>query len=457
MRTAVERRFPSPLAVPAPAGAEGWEELYPPYLLFSEENAAWENGLFWYWDGLHRPDVEYPFDTIMHEAYMMSVSAALSKLFPSPAGRGAVSRVHNGRLYLADVPFKDDAEAAARAPLFARRAGHYYEHWTELSDNWVRKVEEVTAELEAIEVPELPALEDEAVVARGPRRQQRLPAAGGLLAPDRQPLPRLPVPLRDAAAGATSPRSTCASSACRPSRASPSRRSPTSRPASSSCSSAPTRSSSAWPPGPSSSGSGARCATSDDPEATLAAAARRRRRRARVGRRVRVRTRHLVQRLHGNGPLPPRAGVVRRPLGPVDRAGRLRHAHRPRRDAHAPARRAPRAPRPDDGRVPRAAPVRRRPRHLRREPRARAPRRPAPAGSQLLHRAPPPLGVLEQDARRWPTGWSRPACWPSATISSTSIAGRSGRRSTTASTDGPRRARRATRTGRRPSSGARGS
>ena len=63
MRTAVERRFPSPLAVPAPPGAEGWEELYPPYLLFSEENAAWENELFWYWDGLHRPDVEYPFDT----------------------------------------------------------------------------------------------------------------------------------------------------------------------------------------------------------------------------------------------------------------------------------------------------------------------------------------------------------------------------------------------------------
>jgi len=52
-------------------------------------------------------------------------------------------------------------------PLFARRAGHYYEHWTELSDNWVRKVEEVTAELEALEIPDLPTLEDEAVVLEG--------------------------------------------------------------------------------------------------------------------------------------------------------------------------------------------------------------------------------------------------------------------------------------------------
>ena len=149
MRTAVERRFPSPLAVAGACRRGGMGELYPPYLLFSEENAAWENGLFWYWDGLHRPDVEYPFDTIMHEAYMMSVSASLSKLFPSPAGKGATSRILNGRLYLADVPFDNEAEGEARAPVFARRAGHYFAHWAELSDNWVRKVKEITAELEA--------------------------------------------------------------------------------------------------------------------------------------------------------------------------------------------------------------------------------------------------------------------------------------------------------------------
>jgi pyruvate,water dikinase len=167
MSAAVDRRFPSPLAVPAPAGADGWQEMYPPYLLFSTENAAWEDELFWYWDGLHRPDVEYPFDTVMHEAYMMSVSAALSKLFPSPGGRGATSRVHNGRLYLTDIPFATDAEAEARAPLFARRAGHYFDHWAELSENWVRKVEAVTVELEAIEIPELPEVETEEVVLEG--------------------------------------------------------------------------------------------------------------------------------------------------------------------------------------------------------------------------------------------------------------------------------------------------
>jgi pyruvate, water dikinase len=167
MSAAVDRRFPRPLAVAAPPGAEGWQEMYAPYLLFSAENAAWEDELFWYWDGLHRPDVEFPFDTVMHEAYMMSVSAALSKLFPSPGGLGASSRVHNGRLYLTDIPFASDADAAERAPLFARRAGHYFEHWSELSDNWVRKVQAATAELEAIEIPQLPEVEPEEVVLEG--------------------------------------------------------------------------------------------------------------------------------------------------------------------------------------------------------------------------------------------------------------------------------------------------
>ena len=86
MRTAVERRFPAPLDVPAPAGAEGWQELYPSYLLFSEENAAWENGLFWYWDGLHRPDVEYPFIECVEDGLVCHVT-----LLRAAAARGCVT------------------------------------------------------------------------------------------------------------------------------------------------------------------------------------------------------------------------------------------------------------------------------------------------------------------------------------------------------------------------------
>ncbi|MHB1835037.1 MAG: PEP-utilizing enzyme, partial [Solirubrobacteraceae bacterium] len=167
MTSIVKRSFPSPLAVSSPAGAEGWQSMYSPYLLFSAENAEWESAQFWYWDGMHRPDVEYPFDTLVHEAYMMSVSAVVSRLFAIPGAKSAASRVLNGRLYLADIPFADDTEEQRRLPEFARRAGHYFDNWEQLNANWTAKVVALTDELAAIQVPALPELEDEVVVTSG--------------------------------------------------------------------------------------------------------------------------------------------------------------------------------------------------------------------------------------------------------------------------------------------------
>ncbi len=143
--------------------------MYSPYLLFSAENAAWERAQFWYWDGMHRPDVEYPFDTIVHEAYMMSVAAIVSRVFAVPGSKGAASRVLLGRLYLADIPFDRPADEQVRFEEFARRAGHYFERWEELSERWVAKVDALTGELAALEIPTLPDLEDMDVVtsARG--------------------------------------------------------------------------------------------------------------------------------------------------------------------------------------------------------------------------------------------------------------------------------------------------
>ena len=162
-----DRRLPDPLEVVPPPGAEGWEQMYSPYLLFSAENAEWERAQFWYWDGMHRPDVEYPFDTIVHEAYMMSVAAIVSRLFAVPGAKGAASRVLLGRLYLADIPFERPADEEVRFEQFARRAGHYFEHWEELSERWVAKVDALTDELAALEIPTLPELEDMEVVTSG--------------------------------------------------------------------------------------------------------------------------------------------------------------------------------------------------------------------------------------------------------------------------------------------------
>ena len=162
-----DRRLPDPLEVAPPPGAEGWEQMYSPYLLFSAENAAWERAQFWYWDGMHRPEVEYPFDTIVHEAYMMSVAAIVSRLFAVPGAKGAASRVLLGRLYLADIPFDRPQDEEVRFEQFAQRAGHYFEHWEELSERWVAKVDALTGELVALEIPTLPELEDMDVITSG--------------------------------------------------------------------------------------------------------------------------------------------------------------------------------------------------------------------------------------------------------------------------------------------------
>src|SRR2546430_12536302 len=117
------RRFPSPFEVPPPAGAEDWASMYPPYLLFSEENRAVEERTFWFLDSLHRPEVEYPFDTIVHEAWTISANAFGRRVFLLPASDGFMARVLNGRLYQAAIPMSDPAEMARRGPLFTRPAG----------------------------------------------------------------------------------------------------------------------------------------------------------------------------------------------------------------------------------------------------------------------------------------------------------------------------------------------
>jgi pyruvate, water dikinase len=167
MTTTATKRFPSPFGTPTPAGAEGWESMYPPYLLFSEENREWEDSQFWFYDSLHRPEVEVPFDTIVHEAWFMAASANIARTFAVPAGNGYAERILNGRIYCTPLPVLSEAVVQERLPLYVKRAGYYYEHWNELYEKWTSKLDGLIAEMRAIEVPRLPHFEDESVVTEG--------------------------------------------------------------------------------------------------------------------------------------------------------------------------------------------------------------------------------------------------------------------------------------------------
>jgi len=160
-------RFPSPFEVATPEGAEGWERMYPYYFLFSEENRGWEDSLLWFQDGIHHPEALYPFDTITHECWRTALGQYNSRIFAVPPAYGIEQRILNGYLYITPIPVTDEGWTKERVEVFLRRAGHYYGTWGEKFEAWKRKVEKVIEELEALEVPTLPRLDDEEVVTEG--------------------------------------------------------------------------------------------------------------------------------------------------------------------------------------------------------------------------------------------------------------------------------------------------
>jgi phosphohistidine swiveling domain-containing protein len=159
--------FPSPFEIPVPPGCEGWEELYASHVRFSEDRRAFEESRFWFQEGLHAPEPLYPFDAFVWEWAVVALNQASSRLFAVPSSLGVECRILNGYAYVTANSVTNGTALARRAELFGRRGGYYYEHWDELYRRWVEKVEADTAELVALEVPDLPELENECVVTEG--------------------------------------------------------------------------------------------------------------------------------------------------------------------------------------------------------------------------------------------------------------------------------------------------
>jgi pyruvate,water dikinase len=156
--------FQNPFAVEAPAGADGWQDLYPYYAVFSEPRRASEEGRFWFFDGMHNPEPIFPFDTIMTENWWVACNQMTTRVFLVPPAWGIDHRIVNGYLYISPSTLSDPEKIAERAEHFARRAGHYFENWDEIYAQWVVKAEDCIERLKAIEFKPLPEVEDEAMV-----------------------------------------------------------------------------------------------------------------------------------------------------------------------------------------------------------------------------------------------------------------------------------------------------
>jgi pyruvate,water dikinase len=155
--------FPSPYEIETPAGCEGWQEMYPYYAPFDERRRERDENRFWFWNSMHFPVPMPAFDVICIDSPYQAVGSWQNRVFAVPPAMGIDYRCVNGYIYISGNPVTDPAKIAERAEFFEKRAGYYYENWTELYGKWRAKMEALIAELGELEVPELPEYESDEV------------------------------------------------------------------------------------------------------------------------------------------------------------------------------------------------------------------------------------------------------------------------------------------------------
>jgi pyruvate, water dikinase len=160
-------RFASPFDVKTPPGAEGWQDLYPYYLVFSEDRRKEEDAAFWFQDGVHWREVLYPFDSIFMEFALKCLSQYNTHFYIIPPAKGVDYRVLNGYTYLSPVAITDPNIIGPRVPHFLERAGYYFQNWNDLYARWQKKIDRVIADLETIRFTDLPEMEDKRWITEG--------------------------------------------------------------------------------------------------------------------------------------------------------------------------------------------------------------------------------------------------------------------------------------------------
>jgi pyruvate, water dikinase len=154
----------------APVGGEGWQRMYPYFLVSQPEGRGSEDGRFWFADSMHWSRAVHPFDSIGAEAvyYAVGVNSARSIVLPSALGLDV--RMVNGYVYICPMPVTDEQEVGRRFELFQERAGFYYRNWNDLYDKWKVKMTDVVTRMKALRFDPLPEVEPIEVVTEGQGR-----------------------------------------------------------------------------------------------------------------------------------------------------------------------------------------------------------------------------------------------------------------------------------------------
>jgi pyruvate, water dikinase len=156
----MDASFPLPSQITDVPGAEGWRSMYPYFTRFQPE----DDNRFWFYNAMHFPEPMPAFDTITAEIPYTAIGANTARVFCFPTTLGIEHRIVNGRVYITAIPVLDPAEIERRLAVFQERAGHYYQNWDSLYEGWKTRMAGLIAQIESVEVPQLPELDDPDVV-----------------------------------------------------------------------------------------------------------------------------------------------------------------------------------------------------------------------------------------------------------------------------------------------------
>ncbi|GAB2626909.1 PEP-utilizing enzyme [Prescottella soli] len=149
------KSFPSPFDLETPAGAEGWEELYPYNMVFQPNRQDVDDAKFWFCDSQHWPTVFKPFETIGGEFAVKCLGQYNTRHLLIPNSNGIEFKMHLGYLYMSPIPAPEE-EFDRRALLFEERAAYYYQNWESLLEKWHKKVRLTIDEMNALSFAKLP-------------------------------------------------------------------------------------------------------------------------------------------------------------------------------------------------------------------------------------------------------------------------------------------------------------
>ena len=74
-------------------------------------------------------------------------------MYVIPPALGIDQRIVNGYLYISPNSITDPDLIAQRAELFTQRAGHYYDNWDEIYEQWITKAEDCIERLQGHRLP----------------------------------------------------------------------------------------------------------------------------------------------------------------------------------------------------------------------------------------------------------------------------------------------------------------